>query len=319
MNRPILICALFAAATAALGAQAVSQSSPYEGTSTPPVDDTITTTVSVQAKPPAGQHASVQSAAPASVHAQAVPQPTSIDPAWNYYDPSSADGIVHPNAKANSQDASSARPALTTRAYASDPDGDIVHPRPLRRGELADGTVIRVRLMERLSSASAERGEAFRSRVASDVLSGGEVVIPAGSEIDGHVVQVSSGHLGGHGSLHLRPETVILPNGSRYRLNAEVTGTPGSKTRIGGEGDINPGSRVKRDSIEYSGAVGGGAIAGAALGGPIGALTGSLIGAGVVTAHLLVNHPQATLETGTVMLFTLTDRLSMTPVNANGY
>jgi len=55
MNRPILVCALFAVVSAALGAQEASQSSPYEGVSNPPADDTIVTTVTVQAKPRAGQ------------------------------------------------------------------------------------------------------------------------------------------------------------------------------------------------------------------------------------------------------------------------
>jgi hypothetical protein len=307
MNRSILICALFAAATAALGAQSVSQSSPYEGTSNPPADDTITTTVTVQAKPPAGQRSYVQPIASAPVQAHPAQQPSSVDPPWHYTDPNEDYTTTQQR-----------EPALSARAYAADPDGDIVHPRPLRRGELADGTTIRVRLMQRLSTATSEKGEFFRSRVVSDVLQGSDVTIPAGSEIDGRVVQVSTGHLGGHGSMRLQPETVILPNGSRYRLYAEVTGTPGSKTRVGSEGAINPGSRVKRDSIEYTGAVGGGAITGAVLGGPVGALTGSLIGAGVITAHLLVNHPQATLETGTVVLFTLTEQLNLTPADEGG-
>jgi hypothetical protein len=47
------------------------------------------------------------------------------------------------------------------------------------------------------------------------------------------------------------------------------------------------------------------------LGGPAGALAGTIIGAGVVTAHLLVSHPQATLEPGTVLLFTLTEPLNL--------
>jgi hypothetical protein len=59
--------------------------------------------------------------------------------------------------------------------------------------------------------------------------------------------------------------------------------------------------------------VGAGATTGAILGGPVGALTGGLIGAGVVTAHLLISHPQATLETGTVIVFTLSEPLSMVP------
>ena len=43
MNRPVLVVALFAVATASLLAQESSQSSPYAGTSNPPPDDTIIT------------------------------------------------------------------------------------------------------------------------------------------------------------------------------------------------------------------------------------------------------------------------------------
>ena len=204
------------------------------------------------------------------------------------------------------------------RRPANDPDGDIVHPAPLAPGEIGEGTTIRVRLLDRLSTAESKDGDPFRSRVASDVLQDGQVLIPTGSEIDGKVTNVSTGSLGGHGSMRLNPETVILPNGSRYRLYAEVSGTPGSGTRVGSEGAINPGSHVKRDSIEYGGAVGAGVVAGAAIGGPVGALTGSLVGAGLVTVHLLVNHPQAHLEEGTVLLFTLTQPLHLEPASAGG-
>jgi hypothetical protein len=116
----------------------------------------------------------------------------------------------------------------------------------------------------------------------------------------------------------LRPETVILADGSRYRLHANLSGTPGVKTKVGSEGDVLPASRIKRDSIEYGGAVGGGVTTGAIVGGPVGALTGGLIGAGVVTAHLLISHPQATLEPGTVLIFTLSDRLMLAPATAPG-
>jgi hypothetical protein len=109
--------------------------------------------------------------------------------------------------------------------------------------------------------------------------------------------------------MQLEPEAVTLPDGTRYRLHAAVTGTPGSRTRVGGEGTINPGSRVKQDGIEYGGAVGAGVVTGAIVAGPVGALTGGLIGAGAITVHLMVNHPQATLEPGTTLIFQLTDRL----------
>jgi hypothetical protein len=116
--------------------------------------------------------------------------------------------------------------------------------------------------------------------------------------------------------MHLSPDTVILPDGSRYKMYAEVSGAPGSRTRVGSEGDINPGSRVKKNSIEYGGAMGAGAVTGAVVAGPAGALAGTLIGAGVITAHLLISHPQATLDSGTVLLFTLTERLNLVPVGA---
>jgi hypothetical protein len=207
-------------------------------------------------------------------------------------------------------------PALSTRAY-NDPDGDIVHPHPLGPGEVAEGTMIRVRLLTGLSTAQSQPGEVFKSHVASDVLQDGRVLIPAGAEIDGRVVEVSEGHTGGHGTIRLRPDTVILLDGQRFRMDAQVIGTPGSRTHVSGEGTINAGPRWKKDGIEYGGAVGAGAVTGAVIAGPVGALTGSLIGAGAITVHLLTDHPQARLEPGTVLLITLNSRLNLVATTAS--
>jgi hypothetical protein len=192
-----------------------------------------------------------------------------------------------------------------------DPDGDIVHPEALRPGMLGEGTMIRVRLIDRLSTATSEKGEPFRTRVASDVVRDGEVLIPAGSEIDGRVADVSRGHAGGYGTIRLQPEMVIMPDGSRLRMSADVTSTPGSHTHVIGEGTIRPDSRLKRDGVEYGGAVGAGVVTGAIVGGPVGAAAGGLVGAGVITVHLLVDHPQATLDEGTSMMFMLTQPLDL--------
>jgi len=199
----------------------------------------------------------------------------------------------------------------------ADPDGGLVQPRQARPGELMGGATIQVRLAERLSSTESEKGDIFRGQVARDVIQDGAVLIPAGSGIEGTIASVSTGKLGGHGSLRLRPDFVILPDGTKFRLRADATGTLGSHTRMGSEGAINPGSRVGRDSIEYGAVVGAGAITGAVLGGPLGAVTGGLIGAGVVTTHLMVSHPQTTLEKGSIILFTLTDSLQMTQTATN--
>jgi hypothetical protein len=211
-----------------------------------------------------------------------------------------------------------AQPALSQRPEMDDPDGDIVHLAPPPQGVLGEGATIRVRLLTHLSTVDSEPGASFRTRVASDVIQNGQVLIPAGSEIDGKVISVSSGRAGGHGSMRLRPETVTLPSGSHFRLYAQLTDAPGSTNRIGSEGVVTPGSRLKKDGIEYGGAVGAGAVTGAVLGGPGGALAGTIIGASVISVHLLVSHPQATLDSGTVLLFTLSEPLNLVPAAPTG-
>ncbi len=331
MSRSIFVCALMLATSAALGAQQASQSNPYAGVSHPPADDTI-----VDMTPPAPEPAPASKPSPAKLATpqpapaaaesqpqpspaagQAAPEASPSNFSLSYPGPEPGDGtddgIVLVEPGASHAPAPPAEPSLNESAYANNPDGDIVHPEPLAPGELGQGTNIRVRLLQSLSTAYDQDGQAFRTQVASDVIQDGRVLIPAGSEIDGTVERVSSGHFGGHGSIRLRPETVILPGGSRYQLYAQVFATPDSRTRVTDEGAIVPGSQVKKDSIEYGGAAGVGVTTGAILGGPAGALAGGLVGASMITAHLLLSHPQPSLNSGTTLVFSLTRPLEMVP------
>lgn len=330
MNRPMLACVFLAMASAAVYAQQqpAPPSDPYQGQSNPPADDTITAQPDQPApdqeskpeKPRAGKPL-VQPAQSGPAGNGVGPSPSAkySAPATSYAapnqpnQPSQVDGSDDGIVRVAPPDSGQTDPLLTRRSQ--DPDGDIVHPHPLAPGELAEGTTIRVRLMSGLSTAQSEVGEAFKSRVASDVLQDGQVLIPAGAEIDGRVVEVSEGHAGGRGSIRLRPETVILTDGRQFHMDAQVTGTPGSRTKVNGEGTISAGSRMRKDGIEYGGAVGAGAVTGAVIAGPVGALTGGLIGAGAITVHLLVDHPQARLEPGTVLLITLNSRLNLVATN----
>jgi len=286
ISHAMIAAAVLSLATAAT-AQQPAQPDPYQGVSQPPSVPILTTQDAPAPKPSPAVVATVPA------------QPTSAGPDASY-------ASTYP---------SSAPPPAPLYTRTADPDGDIVHPLPARPGELLEGTSIRVRLMDRISSSETEKGEPFRGQVAQDVMQNGQVLIPAGSSIEGRVSAVSTGHLGGHGSFRLRPEAVILPDGSRFELHAETTAAPGSKAKIGSEGSINPGSRAKKDGIEYGAVVGTGVVAGAVLGGPVGALTGGLIGAGVVTTHLMVDHPQATLEPGSILLFATTEPMNLLPAH----
>ncbi|MGA9784869.1 MAG: hypothetical protein WBQ52_22120, partial [Terracidiphilus sp.] len=219
MHRSILTCFFMAAVCAALSAQQSPQqpspSDPYQGVSHPPSDDTIVANEPSnppQPKPQAGkplvQPAAAQPAQAAQPPQAAQPLPSSADPSANYPNPAATgtdDGIV-----AVAPPTADSSPDFSARE-APDPDGDIVHPDPVTPGDLPPGAMIRVHLLTRLSTADSHRGDEFRARVASDVLQDGQVLIPAGSEIDGRVVDVSSGSPGGHGAMRLRPDWVVLP------------------------------------------------------------------------------------------------------------
>jgi len=317
MNRSILVIAMLVAVAATLAAQDPQQTpqqdrqqqpSPYAGTSAPPPDSTIQ-----ESEPPAP--APLPKPSPARYPQQAAPTqpapaaPAQMPPPANAYAPTN--GAQPTDAGTVEVAPDNSQPALNQRAPIDDPDGDIVHPAPPPPGTLGYGTTIRARLLDRLSTNDSHEGEPFHTRVTSDVYQNDQVLIPAGSEIDGRVVQVSAGHFAGHGSMILHPETVILPNGQQFKMYAQLSDTLGSNTRVGGEGTVAPGSRKKRDGIEYGGATGAGLITGAVVGGPVGALAGGLIGAGAVTVHLLVNHPQATLDEGSTLVFSLTEPLDL--------
>lgn len=307
MNRSIFAGVVFAAA-AALGAQEQQPSGAYTGVSHPPADviETSQDAPAPTPKPHPGQLAQQ----PLPVH------PASLDTApMATEEHVVGQGVIGDD---SGTVAVAPPPRLVARPANYDPDGDIVHPDPLGPGQIEVGTMIRVKLLDAISTAYTVNGDPFRSRVANDVLQNGQVLIPAGAEIDGHVTNVSTGTVGGRGSMNLRPETVILPDGTRYRLYAQLSATPGSRTVVGREGTVEAGSRAKRDTIEYAGATGTGVIAGAALGGPVGALAGGLVGAGLVTVHLMVSHPQATLEIGTPVVFTLSERLTLTKAVGSG-
>src|SRR6185503_2421926 len=276
-----------------------------QGTSNPPPDDTIITTEQQPPIPKPSPAHPMQQQTPV-----AQPAPMQSAPATMSAQPGDPDQDI--------VNVAPSVPPLNTRASSYDPDSDIVHPAPLPPGTLGEGTLIRVKLLDELSSNLSEKGQPFRSRVATDVIQNGQVIIPAGAEIDGRVADLSTGHFGGHGSVLLEPQTVTLENGARFKLHAMVSSTPGTDARVNSEGIITPGSRLRRDGIEYAGVGGGGMIAGAVLGGPAGMLAGGIIGAGVVTAHLLQSHPQTTLDEGSYLMLTVTEQVQLVPANPQG-
>jgi type IV secretory pathway VirB10-like protein len=200
------------------------------------------------------------------------------------------------------------RPTLAT-------DDGIVTSVPVNPNDLHVGTNISVRLAEAISTTGTQPGTPFRATVAHDVFNGSTLVIPAGSEMRGRVAYVSQGsHFGTRATLRLRPDAILLPDGTSYHLYADVVQSQAPGTRTTDEGAIQASNHYKRDGVEYGGTMGTGAVVGAAVGGPVGAGVGTLVGAGMVTTHLLLANPQAAqLPAGSILVFSLTQPMGLTP------
>jgi hypothetical protein len=269
---------------------------PMTGVSQPPADDTIK--ADEDAPPPV--------AAPVPKPSAAIPM-TPARPAVTAPQPGDPDyGMV-------TSAPSSTAASLTRRAW--NPDDEMVNVVPSNPNELASGTNIRVRLSQELSTTEARPGEAFHAVVDRDVYKEGRVIIPAGAELRGRVVGVSQGHhLGPHATLRLRPETIVLPDGTAYHLYAQAVQSKAPNTRTDDEGGIQASPHYKKDAVEYGAGAGAGAVAGGELAGPVGAGVGSLVGAGVVTAHMMMTKPSAAnLPQGSMLVFSLTEPMELTP------
>ena len=112
----------------------------------------------------------------------------------------------------------------------------------------------------------------MRARVTRDVVSGGDVVVPAGARLIGNVVLVEEGgRVRERSRLGVRFHTLVLADGTEVRLPTETVYRDGE-------------SPAGRSAARIGGATVGGAIIGAILGGGKGAAIGAATGAGGGTA-----------------------------------
>ena len=320
-NRWALACLSIAvaAAPAAFAQQQPSTSDQYQGVSQPPPDDTIVATPdetpttpppSASAKPSPATPAPAETPRPA-VQASA---PHSSDPQSRYDNTDYGIVTVPVPAGAKSDLNATDTTVLHTRPNT---DYDVVSSvaGEGNPNQLPEGAEIRVRVKEALSTTETTVGTPFHGEILVNVKKGGSVIIPSGSTLRGRVVQVTQGHhFGSAATLRLRPDAVILPDGTAYHLVAQVTNSDAEGTKTGSEGGIEPSSHVLKKSAEYGVGVGTGALVGGELAGPPGLLVGSLVGAGLVTTHLMLQHPEAAVvPAGSEVIFSLTEPLDLTP------
>lgn len=207
--------------------------------------------------------------------------------------------------------------AASRPAHREDMDGQIITSVPEHEGELNEGTLLYVKMRDQLSTAATEPGTTFSAEVMAPITNHNRVIIPIGSVLEGHVTAVHSGRrISGAASLHLEPESVTLPDGTKYVIHAQLIDTTLSSFNVDREGTLKRRDRVKETLAVSALTTGGGAAAGALVGGGVGAVVGAGIGAGASTVMWLKQERQATLQEGSRLVFSLTTPLALKPINS---
>ena len=183
---------------------------------------------------------------------------------------------------------------------------------------LPAGTAFKVKLENTLSTFSSKEGDPFSGRVTQDVTLDGKTVIPIGATVQGRVTKVNEPRrIAGKPTIGIFPETVVLPNGERYTLNAVMV-----DTSLRNGTDVNTEGQSKGDGIdgknltEIGMGTGGGMLVGGLAGGGKGLLIGGGVGATLTVAHWLGKRRSAALPSGTELMMELSRPLAMTPETA---
>ena len=168
-----------------------------------------------------------------------------------------------------------------------------------------DDTALRIRLDDTLTSIDSEVGDPFGATVVDQ---GGY----QNARVYGHVAEIDmSGKVTGHTTLMLRFDRLVMPDGRRAPINAEIIELfhAPSGEKIDVEGAIESGGRGRK-SIEHTAiGAGAGALLGGIFGGGKGAGIGSIIGGvGGLGTTAFHGRQKITLSSGQEMLIRITGR-----------
>jgi hypothetical protein len=163
-------------------------------------------------------------------------------------------------------------------AAAPEPPAPTPEPTPTPRPRVvAAGTALPIVLKAGLTTKTAKPEDRVVAELTEDVVVDGDVLLPAGSEVSGHVVSaVRSGRVQGKARLVVSFDK-IRADGKTFRIDA--TGF-----------DVTAGSSAGKDAKIAGGAAAGGVVIGAIADGGGGAVKGGLIGGALGGAAVLATR-----------------------------
>jgi len=192
-------------------------------------------------------------------------------------------------------------PAPVTPRPKPKPTPTTPKPAPAAPGvTVAAGTQIQVSFPTEVSTKDKVAGDTFTATLANDVVVDGKVIFPAGSTVQGHVVEaVRPGKASGRGKMVLAYDS-IEANGKSYAI--DTVGAP-----------IEGASGTKGDATKVVGGAAAGAILGKIIGGSgSDAAKGAAAGAAAGTAAaLLTRGPDPVVKSGQTLTVALDNAVTV--------
>jgi hypothetical protein len=166
---------------------------------------------------------------------------------------------------------------------------------------IPSGTTLAVRLVDAIDSERNQAGQTFKATLDSPLSVEGDVAIPAGYDVEGHIVDLkSAGKFAGQSVVVLQLDRIAV--GSKYyTIQTDQYRKQGSSRGKNTATKVGAGAAI--------GAIIGG-LAGGGKGAGIGAAAGGGLGGGVQAA---TKGQQIKLASETVLNFTLQGPLTVTP------
>jgi hypothetical protein len=191
--------------------------------------------------------------------------------------------------------------AGTTMAAAPVAQSAPAPPPAPKKVTIPTGTSVAIRLVDAIDSETSQPGQSFRATLDSPLAVEGDVAIPAGYDVEGHIVDVkSAGKFAGRSELVLQLDRIAVGNRS-YNIQTSQFRREGSSRGKNTAAKVGTGAAI--------GAIIGG-IAGGGKGAAIGAAAGGGLGGGIQAA---TKGQQINLPTETVLNFELQAPLTVIP------
>ena len=161
------------------------------------------------------------------------------------------------------------------------------------RVSLPEGTELRLRLQESLSSERNQAGDRFRCEVIEPFMDGERVVIPRGALVEGEIVGLKrAGRIRGRTEMTLAFHRLELPGGRGIPLDAMLVGLEARRPEEVEDhgGTVTAPSEQGKDARKVGLTTGIGALIGLLGGGGSGAQKGAVIGAAAGVTGVLATR-----------------------------